>query len=76
MNLLGKKILYKMIFDQLLETTKIPRGNSKSAAMLFMQIHVAAVRKTNYCLAAIGETYDPGIFEDLGGLDNGRRKEM
>lgn len=53
-----KEILYQMFVGYLMKTTKIPRGSGKSFNTVFMNIHLEALKRTNYCLMAIDESYE------------------
>jgi hypothetical protein len=53
-----KEILYQMFVNHLMKIIKIPRGSGKSFNTIFMNIHLEALKRTNYCLKAIGDSYN------------------
>lgn len=64
MNTNQKTILYNLMLIQVMKQYPIARGSGKSLAFWELLLRREAVKRTEYCLAAIGETIMDILPED------------
>ena len=60
-----KIILYNLILLKVMEQYQIPRGSGKSLAYFALSWRREAFRRTEFCLAAIGESLEGIAPEEL-----------